>query len=96
MSSETRRNNVMRVGTYTDPKSLASAIYKALVEDEEDEVTMRAVGAAAANQACKATAIARGFVAPRGHDLVAVIGFEMIIGNNGGEITAMTFRLFSL
>jgi stage V sporulation protein SpoVS len=44
------------------------------------------------NQAAKASAIARGFVAPRGIDLSFVIGFDDIIGENGENISAISFK----
>jgi stage V sporulation protein S len=53
---------------------------------------MRAIGASAVNQASKACAIARGFVAPRGIDLSFVIGFDDIKGENGEVISAITFK----
>ena len=53
---------------------------------------MRAIGASAVNQAVKACAIARGFVAPRGVDLCFVIGFDDIEGDNGETISAIAFR----
>jgi len=53
---------------------------------------MRAIGASAVNQAAKAAAIARGFVAPRGVDLTYIIGFDDIIGDNGEAISAISFK----
>jgi stage V sporulation protein S len=53
---------------------------------------MRAIGASAVNQSVKACAIARGFVAPRGLDVVYIIGFDDIIGDNGDQISAMFFK----
>jgi stage V sporulation protein S len=53
---------------------------------------MRAIGASAVNQAAKAAAIARGFVAPRGVDLTYIIGFDDIIGDNGESISAISFK----
>jgi stage V sporulation protein SpoVS len=44
------------------------------------------------NQAVKACAIARGFVAPRGLDVSYIIGFDDIIGDNGDKISAMFFK----
>ena len=53
---------------------------------------MRAIGASAVNQAAKAAAIARGFVAPRGTDLSFIIGFDDIVGENGETISAISFK----
>ena len=53
---------------------------------------MRAVGAGAVNQAVKAIAIARGYVAPRGMDLTCVPGFATIKSRDG-EISAIVFLI---
>jgi len=53
---------------------------------------MRAVGAGAVNQAVKAIAIARGYVAPRGMDLTCVPGFATIKSRDG-EISAIVFHV---
>jgi stage V sporulation protein S len=53
---------------------------------------MRAIGASAVNQAAKAAAISRGFVAPRGIDLSFIIGFDDIQGENGETISAISFK----
>ncbi len=53
---------------------------------------MQAVGAGAVNQAIKAIAIARGFVAPSGIDLVCVPAFSEII-IDGEERTAIRFHV---
>jgi stage V sporulation protein S len=49
---------------------------------------MQTVGAGALNQAVKAVAIARGFVAPSGVDLICVPAFADIL-INGEERTAI-------
>ena len=55
---------------------------------------MRAVGAAAVNQAVKAIAIARGYIASRGVDMVCRPGFTNVPGKDGKDsISAMVFRL---
>jgi len=51
---------------------------------------LQAIGAGAINQAVKAVAIARGFVAPAGIDLICIPAFkEVEIG--GEERTAIKF-----
>ena len=67
---------VLRVSNSSDVKQLASAISFALQDSKS--VTLRAVGAAAVNQAAKATAIARGYVATRAVDLVVRPGFVIV------------------
>lgn len=84
---------VIKVSGGSDPQAVASAISNAFYED--NEVTMRAVGAAAVNQAVKAIAIARGYIAPRGLDLETRVGFTNVPGRSEGEsISAIVFRLF--
>jgi stage V sporulation protein S len=85
-------DNIIRVGGGSDPQAVASAISNAFYEDRE--VTMRAVGAAAVNQAVKAIAISRGYIAPRGLDLVCRPGFTNIQSRDSKEpISAIVFRL---
>jgi stage V sporulation protein S len=66
----------LRVSAQSNPKSLAGAL--AAVLREKGVAEMQAVGAGAVNQAVKAIAIARGFVAPNGIDLVSVPAFAEI------------------
>ena len=49
---------------------------------DSGSVEVQAVGAGATNQAVKAIAIARGYLAPAGMDLVCVPTFGNIIINN--------------
>ena len=51
-------------------------------------VEVQAVGAGATNQALKSVAVARGYLAPMGMDLVCIPAFT-IIEINGVERTAM-------
>ena len=57
---------VLRVSTKSNPNSVAGAL--AGVLREKGTAELQAVGAGALNQAVKAVAIARGFVAPSGID----------------------------
>ena len=45
---------------------------------EKENVEIHSIGAGALNQAIKAVAIARGFVAPSGKDLVCIPAFRDI------------------
>jgi len=74
--TESTEEVVLRVGNSSDVKQLASAISFALQDSKK--VVLRAVGAAAVNQAAKACAVARGYVATRAVDLVVRPGFTMI------------------
>src|SRR4051812_44617149 len=57
----------LKVSTHSNPNSVAGALVAVIREQGYAE--MQAVGAGALNQAIKAIAIARGFVAPSGNDL---------------------------
>ena len=65
--------DVLRVSSKSTPNAVAGAI--AGVIREQGKVEVQAVGAAASNQATKAVAIARGYLAPAGLDLVCVPAF---------------------
>ena len=80
----------LRVSASSNPQSVASAI--AHVIYEKHEVKLRAVGAGAVNQAVKAIAISRGYVAPRGLDLTCKPGFTTIESRDG-EISAIVFAI---
>ena len=77
---------VLRVSTKSNPNSVAGAL--AGVLREKGTAELQAVGAGALNQAVKAVAIARGFVAPSGIDLVCVPAFADI-ETDGEERTAI-------
>jgi stage V sporulation protein S len=80
----------LRVSAGSNPQSVASAIAHAVYESRQ--VKLRAVGAGAVNQAVKAIAIARGYVAPRGLDLTCKPGFTTIESRDG-EISAIMFAI---
>lgn len=79
---------VLKVSAQSKPKSVAGALAAVLREKGSAEV--QAVGAGAVNQAVKAIAIARGYVAPNGIDLVSVPAFTEI-DIEGEERTAIRF-----
>jgi stage V sporulation protein S len=79
---------VLKVSAQSNPKSVAGALTAVLRERGTAEV--QAVGAGAVNQAVKAIAIARGFIAPSGIDLVSVPAF-VEISIDGEERTAIKF-----
>jgi stage V sporulation protein S len=80
----------LRVSASSNPQSVASAIAHAIYDKKEAK--LRAVGAGAVNQAVKAIAIARGYVAPRGMDLSCIPGFTTIESRDG-EISAIVFAI---
>ena len=77
---------VLKVSTKSNPNSVAGAL--AAIIKEKNIVEIQAVGAGAINQAIKAIAIARGFVAPIGRDIVCVPAFTDI-EIDGEERTAI-------
>lgn len=90
MSQDQQVDEVVKVSGTSNPQSVASIVARAVVAGQTPR--MRAIGASAVNQASKACAIARGFVAPRGIDLSFIIGFDDIKGENGEVISAITFK----
>ena len=76
----------LKVAAKSIPNSVAGAI--AGVIRDEGKAEMQAIGAGAVNQAIKAMAIARGFVAPSGVDLVCIPAFTDI-EIDGEERTAI-------
>lgn len=80
--------HVLRVKPSANPQKLASAVAHACYEHKR--VVLRAIGAGAVNQAVKACAIARGFVAPRGLDLAIRPGFTTVTMGDGDEVSAIT------
>lgn len=82
--------DLLKVSAASKPKMVAGAL--AAVVREKGEVEIQAVGAAAVNQAVKAIAIARGYVAPNGIDLVCVPAFAEI-DIDGEQRTAIRFMV---
>lgn len=70
----------IKVSSKSNPNSVAGALANYL--REKDEVEMQAIGAGALNQAIKAIAIARGFVAPSGKNLICIPAFSNILIDN--------------
>ena len=76
----------LKVSSKSNPNSVAGAI--ANVIREKNSVEIQAIGAGALNQAIKGIAIARGFVAPSGKNLICIPAFTDII-IEGEERTAI-------
>ena len=75
--------NPLKVSSRSNPNSVAGALVAVIREQGYAE--MQAVGAGALNQAVKAIAIARGFVAPSGADLTCAPAFTDITINGEGR-----------
>lgn len=67
----------LKISSKSSPNSIAGAI--AGVVKEQKRVELKAIGAGALNQAIKGIAIARGFVAPLGIDLICIPAFDDVI-----------------
>lgn len=82
--------DIIKVSGSSNPQSVGSILARSVVAGQSPRI--RAIGASAVNQAVKACAIARGFVAPRGLDVAYIIGFDDITGEDGSTISAMSFK----
>lgn len=80
---------VLKVRSQSDPNKVAGAL--AGTVREQGKAELQTIGAGALNQAVKSIAIARGFLAPSGVDLVCYPAF-VDVEVDGQERTAI--RLF--
>ena len=64
---------ILKVSSKSNPNLVAGALVNILKLDRHAQI--HSIGAGALNQAIKAVAIARGYVAPTGKDLSLVPGF---------------------
>ena len=76
----------LKVSSKSNPNSVAGALANAF--RSSGKVEIQAVGAGALNQAVKAIAIARGFLAPSGKNIVCIPAFADI-SIEGEERTAI-------
>jgi len=83
---------VLKVSKNSNPASVAGALSGVIRERGSAE--LQAIGAAAVNQAVKSVAIARGFLAPGGYDIVCIPAFSEI-EVQGEERTAIKFLVES-
>jgi len=79
---------VLKVSSKSEPKSVAGAIAAILRNDEPVEIN--AIGAAAVNQVVKSIAVARGYVAPNGIDMICIPAFAQL-EVDGKEKTSIRF-----
>ena len=71
---------ILKVSSKSNPNLVAGALAGVITEKKEAEI--QAVGAGAVNQAVKAIAISRGFLAPSGIELVCVPAFSEVTIND--------------
>src|SRR6266571_1443982 len=81
---------LLKVSAWSNPKSVAGAI--AGVLRERGHVDVQVIGAAALNQAVKAVAIARSYVAAEGLDPICIPGFTTV-DINGESRTAIRLHV---
>ena len=79
---------ILKVSSQSNPNSVAGALASLIRENEKAE--LQAVGAGAINQAVKAIAISRGYVASLGIDLVCIPAF-VNVDIEGVDKTGMKF-----
>lgn len=77
---------ILKVSSRSTPNSVAGAISGVIRDCGAVEV--QAVGAGAANQAIKSIAIARGYLAPIGIDMICIPAFANVL-IDGEERTAI-------
>lgn len=80
----------LKVSAHSKTKALAGAL--AAVIRNDGVVELQAIGAGAVNQAIKAIAVARGYVAPNGINLIVIPSFVEITVNDE-ERTAIKFTV---
>lgn len=68
---------MLKVSSKSNPNKVAGAIASLFKENNKTEI--QTVGAGSLNQAIKAVAIARGFLAPSGINLVIIPAFSEIL-----------------
>jgi stage V sporulation protein S len=83
-------NEPLRVSTKSNPNSVAGSMTHVL--GLHGKVELMAIGAGALNQALKAVAIARGFVAPRGIDLICIPAFTNVTAD-GSDVEKVGMKL---
>ena len=82
--------DILKISAKSSHNSIAGAIAGLIKENGKAE--MQAIGAGAINQAVKAVAIARGFVAPTGTELVCSPAFT-VVNIDGEEKTGIKFSV---
>ncbi len=84
---------ILKVSSKSNPNLVAGAL--AGIIKEKNEAELQAVGAGAVNQAVKAIAVSRGFLAPCGIQLVCQPSFSEVTIK--GEVkTAIRLLVFSI
>ena len=85
---------LLRVSASSSAASVAAAVSHAVYDGKS--VTLRAIGAAAVNQAIKAIAIAQSFVGARGLVLATRPGFVTVTMPDAKEVSAIELKVFTV
>jgi stage V sporulation protein S len=86
-------DRIIMVAATADPHSIAGLVANEVIAGKLP--VCRAIGAGAVNQMVKACAIARGYVAPQGFDLLFRPGFESVPASDPRAtkpLTSMTMK----
>ena len=89
---EVRKMEILKVSSKSNPSKVAGAI--ANIFRDNHQVEIQTIGAGSLNQAIKAIAIARGYVAPSGDNLVVIPSFKDIEINDENK-TAIKLTVVS-
>ncbi len=81
---------ILRVKGSSNVASLASVVAHGIYENKS--LSLRAIGAAAVNQAMKSIAIAQSYVGARGLRILVIPGFTDVQMDDG-TVTALLFRI---
>lgn len=81
---------ILRVKGSSAATSLASVIAHGIYDKKQ--MSLRAIGAAAVNQAMKAVAIAQSYVGARGVRILVIPGFTDVEMEDG-TVTALVFKI---
>lgn len=81
---------ILKVSSSSNPSATAGALANTI--REEGKAELQVIGPKAVNQAIKAIAIARGYIAPSGLDLIAVPSF-VDVNIDGEEKTAIRIEV---
>jgi stage V sporulation protein S len=84
---------VLKVSSKSKPQAVAAALAAVIKQGNKAEV--QAIGAGAINQAVKAIAIARGYLAPLGYEIVTIPAFTEVQINSDVR-TAIKFIVKTL
>ena len=81
---------ILKVSSKSNPSKVAGAM-AGIFRDGKNELEIHTIGAGSLNQGVKAVAIARGFVAPSGKNLVIIPAFNEE-GNICQVVTNLTMK----